>query len=132
MQNAECRMQNDQVEYMQENIALEKSFSFAVRIVNLYKHLTKNKQEFVLSKQLLRCGTSIGANVAEAQRGQSKADFTAKMSIALKEAYEAEYWIRLLYTTQYLKQMEYESLGKDIDEMISILMSICKTSNEKK
>ena len=117
---------------MQKNIAAEKSFSLAVRIVNLYKHLTKNEHEYVLAKQLLRCGTSIGANVAEAQRGQSKADFIAKMSIALKEAYETEYWIRLLYTTKYLKQKEYESLSKDTDEIISILMSICKTANERK
>ena len=76
---------------MKENITLEKSFDFAVRIVNLYKHMTSNKKEYVLSKQLLRSGTSIGANITEAQRGQSKADFTAKMSIALKEAYETDY-----------------------------------------
>ena len=76
---------------MSENIIVAKSLNFAVRIVNLYKHLTKNEQEYVMSKQLLRCGTSIGANVAEAQRGQSKADFHAKMSIALKEANETQY-----------------------------------------
>ena len=82
---------------MQNNVIVEKSFDFAVRIVNLCKHLRRNKKEFVLSKQVLRCGTSIGANVAEAQRGQSRADFAAKMNIALKEANETQYWLRLLF-----------------------------------
>ena len=76
---------------MDNNAIVEKSFEFAVRIVNLYKFLTKEQKEYVLSKQLLRCGTSIGANVSEAQRGQSKADFIAKMSIALKESNETQY-----------------------------------------
>ena len=117
---------------MKENITLEKSFDFAVRIVNLYKHMTSNKKEYVLSKQLLRSGTSIGANITEAQRGQSKADFTAKMSIALKEAYETDYWLRLLYKTEYINANEYESIDKDIKEIICLLMSICKTANIKK
>ncbi len=117
---------------MEKNISAEKSFHFAVRIVNLYKHLTQTKKEFVLSKQLLRCGTSIGANIAEAQRGQSKADFAAKMSIALKEANETEYWLRLMHKTGFLEKQEFESMHKDIIEMIAILMSICKTSNENK
>ena len=117
---------------MKENIALEKSFDFAVRIVNLYKHMTNNKKEYVLSKQLLRSGTSIGANITEAQRGQSKADFTAKMSIALKEAYETDYWLRLLYKTEYINTVEYESIDKDVKEIISLLMSICKTANNNK
>ena len=81
---------------MNENIVEQKSFAFAVRIVNLYKYLSQEQKEYTLSKQLLRSGTSIGANVAEAQRGQSKADFTAKMCIALKEANETDYWLRLL------------------------------------
>ena len=76
---------------MNENVSVEKRFNFAVRIVNLYKYLTQEQKEYVMSKQLLRCGTSIGANVSEAQRGQSIADFAAKMNIALKEANEAEY-----------------------------------------
>ena len=80
---------------MNENIIEIKSFDFAVRIVDLYKHLTKTKREFVMAKQLLRCGTSIGANVAEAEKGQSKADFNAKMNIAMKEANETYYWLRL-------------------------------------
>ena len=117
---------------MKENIALEKSFDFAVRIVNLYKHITSNKKEYVLSKQLLRSGTSVGANITEAQRGQSKADFTAKMSIALKEAYETEYWLRLLFKTEYLTASEYESIHKDVSELISLLISICKTASNNK
>ena len=117
---------------MKENIALEKSFDFAVRIVNLYKHITSNKKEYVLSKQLLCSGTSVGANITEAQRGQSKADFTAKMSIALKEAYETEYWLRLLFKTEYLNATEYESIHKDVTELISLLISICKTASNHK
>lgn len=109
------------------NIIVDKSFSFAVRIVNVYKHLTQLQKEYVMSKQLLRCGTSIGANIAEAQRGQSKADFRAKMSIALKEANETDYWIRLLYKTEYLNDTQYESLIADIQEILSILIAICKT-----
>ena len=116
---------------MKENICVEKSFEFAVRIVNLSKYLTSRKKEYVLSKQLLRAGTSIGANISEAQRGQSKADFTAKMAIALKEAYETEYWLRLLYRTKYLQEKEYNSIHSDICELISILISICKTASTK-
>ena len=117
---------------MQNNVSVEKSFAFSVRIVNVYKYLTKEKGEYVLAKQLVRCGTSIGANVAEAQRAQSKADFIAKMSISLKEAYEAEYWIRLFHKTDYLTKEEFESLEKDVLELISILISICKTAKENK
>ncbi len=126
-------MQNAKLgEAMEQNAIVEKSFSFAVRIVNLNKHLTQTKKEYTLSKQLLKSGTSIGANVAEAQRGQSKADFAAKMSIALKEAYETEYWLKLLYCTEYLTQREYESMDGEIKEIIYILMSICKSVNTKK
>ena len=117
---------------MSYNIIVEKSFEFAVRIVNLHKYLTREHKEFVLSKQLLRSGTSIGANVSEAQRGQSKADFTAKMSIALKEASESEYWIKLLYRTEYLSKEQYNSLNTDIQELIGLLMAICRTSNQTK
>ena len=116
---------------MKDNISIEKSFEFAVRVVNLCKYLKQEKKEYILSKQLLRSGTSIGANITEAQRGQSKADFAAKMNIALKEAYETEYWIRLLFRTEYLKLKEYESIHNEILELISILMSICKTANNK-
>ena len=117
---------------MSYNIIVEKSFEFAVRIVNLYKYLTREHKEFTLSKQLLRSGTSIGANVSEAQRGQSKADFTAKMSIALKGASESEYWIKLLYRTEYLSKEQFSSLNSDIQELIGLLMAICRTSNQTK
>ena len=119
-------------EIMESNIVLDKSFAFAVRVVNLYKYLTENKKEYIISKQLMRCGTSIGANATEAQRGQSKADFAAKMAIALKEAYEAEYWVRLLYHTEYISKNAFDSLEKDILDLISILMSICKTATHGK
>ena len=117
---------------MSYNVIVEKSFDFAVRIVNLRKYLTREHKEFVLSKQLLRSGTSIGANVSEAQRGQSKADFTAKMSIALKEASETEYWIKLLYRTEYLTKEQYVSLNADVQELIGLLMAICRTANQTK
>ena len=117
---------------MSTNVSVEKSFEFAVRIVNLYKYLTNEQKEYVLSKQLLRCGTSIGANVSEAQRGQSKADFISKMSIALKEANETLYWLKLLYKTDYLNKSQFTSLNNDITELISILTSICKTSSSNK
>ena len=117
---------------MGENVIVERSMDFAVRIVNLRKYLTKEHNEYVMSKQLLRCGTSIGANIAEAQRGQSKADFVAKMSIALKEANETEYWLKLLYRTQYLSKEQYESINKDIRELLGILVSICRTGSANK
>lgn len=115
---------------MNENVSLEKSFDFAVRIVNLYKYLSEEKREYVLSKQLLRSGTSIGANVSEAQRGQSKADFLAKMYIALKEANETHYWIKLLYKTEYINKVQYESINADINDLIGLLTAICKTTNQ--
>ena len=117
---------------MTGNAIVDKSLDFAVRIVNLCKYLRKDHGEYVLSKQLLRCGTSIGANVSEAQRGQSKADFSAKMSIALKEANETRYWLELLYRTEYLSKVQYDSICGDAEELVSILMSICKTSGKNK
>ena len=114
---------------MSINIIEIKSFDFAVRIVDLYKYLTKAKREFVMAKQLLRCGTSIGANVAEAQKGQSKADFNAKMNIAMKEANETYYWLRLLHRTGYLNDKEFTSIQKDIREILSIITAICKKTN---
>ncbi|MBQ5746400.1 MAG: four helix bundle protein [Clostridia bacterium] len=116
---------------MQENIIENKSFSFAIRIVNLYKYLINEKNEKILSKQLLRSGTSIGANISEAQRGQTLPDFASKMNIALKEANETLYWIKLLYHTDYITKKQFNSMHKDIDELISILISICKTTREK-
>ncbi len=105
-----------------------KSFDFSVRIVNLYRFLTEEKKEYVLSKQVLRSGTSIGANVSEGERGQSKADFYSKMSIALKEANETHYWLRLLYATDYINETQFLSLEKDVTEVIAMLTSICKTT----
>ena len=115
---------------MSKNIIEDKSFQFAVRIVNLYMYLTADKKEYVMSKQLLKCGTSIGANVAEAERGQSKADFYARLSIALKEAHETYYWLRLLKATEYLSNEEFVSMEKDIKEIIALLMAICKTTQQ--
>ena len=114
-----------------DSIIEKKSFDFAVRIVNLYRHLTADKKEFVLSKQLLRSGTSIGANVAEGERGQSKPDFNSKMNIALKEANETYYWLRLLHKTDFLTEKEFKSIESDIKEIIAILISICKKTNTK-
>ena len=110
-----------------KSILEEKSFNFAIRIVNLNKYLIDKKQEFVISKQLLRSGTSIGANISEAQFAQSKGDFGTKMHISLKEANETRYWIRLLTATNYLSNDESESLISDCNELISILSSTCKT-----
>ena len=110
------------------NIIEEKSFAFAVRIVHLHKYLNETKKEFVLSKQLLRSGTSIGANIAEAEQAQSAADFISKMSIALKEASETKYWIRLLASTSYLTEAESVSILNDCVELEKILVSIIKSS----
>ena len=112
-----------------DNIIETKSFDFAIRIVKLYKHLSEDKGERIISKQVLRSGTSIGANASEAQRGQTKPDFNAKMNVALKEANETYYWLRLLHSTDYLSDKEFESVEKDIREIIAILVSICKKTN---
>ncbi len=113
---------------MKENIILEKSFAFAVRVVKAYKYLVEEKKEFVLSKQFLRSGTSIGANVEEAIGGQSKPDFISKLSIAYKEARETKYWIRLFEATNYLDHSQAESLLKDVEELIKIIGKIQITS----
>ena len=104
-----------------------KSFRFAVRIVNLCKVLRSNRKEFILSNQLMRSGTSIGANISEAQQAQSRADFTSKLNIALKEATETEYWLRLLVATDYLNDSEFNSIVQDCDELNKILVSSIKT-----
>ena len=108
------------------NAIYDKSFLFAIRIVKLYRFLSESKKEFVLSKQLLRSGTSIGANVAEAEKAQSSADFFAKMNIALKEANEAKYWLRLLHATDYLTDRQFISLEADAKELTALLVAICK------
>ncbi len=115
------------------NIILDKSFKFAVRIVNLYRYLNKNR-EYILSKQLLKSGTSIGANVNEAQAGQSTSDFIAKLSIASKEARETKYWIELLIETGYLNKRDSytKSLLDENNELIKILTSIIKTTQENR
>ena len=117
---------------MKENPVKDKSFAFAVRIVNLYKHLLKKKNEFVLSKQLLRSGTAIGALVREAEQAESKADFIHKLSISLKEANETDYWIELLFQTDFLSENEYKTIKEDVEELIKLLVSIIKTSKSKK
>ena len=104
-----------------------KSFDFALRIIKLKKYLNSNR-EYDIAKQILRSGTSIGANVAEAKQAQSKADFITKMSVALKEASETDYWLSLLYRAGYLTETQYNSLAADCSELIRILTSIIKTS----
>ncbi len=108
----------------------EKAFCFAVRIVKLCQHLQNAKHEYVLSKQLLRSGTSIGANISEAQQGQSRADFVSKMSIALKETSETKYWLRLLHATDYLTEKEYLSISSDCIEIEKILTSIVRSAKQ--
>ena len=108
----------------------EKSFRFAVRIVNLCRYLQTERKEYALSKQLLRSGTSIGANIAESQQAQSRADFVNKLNIALKEAYETNYWLRLMFETQYLNTQEFESIVADCKELEKLLIAIVKTSQE--
>ena len=114
------------------NQILEKSKEFAIRVVNLYKYVTANRSEYVLSKQLLRSGTSIGANVRESVYAQSRADFNAKMYIALKEANETAYWLELLAETEYLTPAQAKSMLDDCRELIKILSSITKTTKERK
>jgi four helix bundle protein len=113
---------------MKDNIIQTKSFAFAIRIVNAYKYLQDEKKAFVLSKQMLRSGTSIGANVEEAVGGQSKKDFIPKNSIAYKEARETIYWIKLLKETLFLDEKQADSLISDADELCKILASILGTS----
>ena len=112
------------------NVIKEKSFLFAIEIVSIYKVLAERK-EFVLSKQVLRSGTSIGANVRESEHAQSKADFIHKLSISLKEANETEYWLDLLYETKYITQIEFENLKPKIIELLKLLTSIINTSKSK-
>lgn len=113
-----------------ENLILEKSKAFAVRIINLYKYLYSDKKESVLSKQLLRSGTSIGSNCREASRAQSRADFISKLNIALKEADETAYWLELLKETDYINDKQFESIYNDNEELIKLLVSIIKTSKQ--
>lgn len=113
-----------------ENIIAVKSYAFAIRIVKLYKHLSVEKKEFVLSKQLLRSGTSVGALIREAEHAQSTPDFLNKMNIALKEANETEYWLMLLKDTEYINEKEFSSLINDSSEILKLLISIVKSTKQ--
>ena len=104
----------------------EKTLDFAVRIVNFYKYLCEEKKEFVMSKQILRSGTSIGANVRESKNAQTDPDYLTKMNIALKEADETQYWLELLYKSEIISESEYNSLNEDVKEIIARLVSIVK------
>ena len=117
---------------MKENLLIDKSIAFAARIVKLNQHLTKNKKETVISKQIIRSGTSIGANINEANYGQSKADFVSKMHIALKETAETEYWLRLLILSEYISEKEGESLLTDCLEIKRILVATINTAKNNK
>ena len=113
-----------------DNLVYNKAFGFALEIIKTYKYLTEHKKEFILSKQLLRSGTSIGANIREGVDGQSKKDFISKLSISLKEANETEYWLELLIESDYLDKEEGTQLINDVKEIIKILSSIIKTTKE--
>ena len=112
------------------SIIKDKSRDFAIRIIKLYSFLRKEKQKYILSKQLLRSGTSIGANINEALCGISKRDFLAKIYISYKEAAECKYWLDLLYTTEFLNKKEFVSIDKDCEELLRILSSITKTTKK--
>jgi four helix bundle protein len=115
---------------MSNSVIKDKSFAFAVRVVNLYKHIIEVKKEFVLSKQLLRSGTSIGANVREALNAESKADFIHKLEISQKEADETCYWLELLKETKYITESEFSSIHTDAIELLKIIRSIIITTKQ--
>ena len=114
-----------------ENNIYDISKAFAIRIVNLYRYLTEDKREFIMSKQLFRSGTSIGANVFEGKNAQSRPDFTTKMNIALKEATESCYWIDLLHDTHYISDAEYSSIFDDCSKIIAVLTKIVKATKKE-
>ncbi len=113
------------------SIVYQRAYQLAIRVVKAYKYLTEEKREFVMSKQFLRCGTSIGANIAEANGAISQADFSAKISIAYKECLEAKYWLSLLKDIDFITEKAFDSLYKDIDEVSGMLFSIVKTTRIK-
>jgi four helix bundle protein len=117
---------------MKENVIKDKSFTFALRVVKLAKYLQSDKKEYVLSRQVLRSGTAIGALVREAEHAESKADFIHKMNIALKEANETQYWLELLYQSEYICSMNFESIRIDNEELLKLLAAIVKTSKGTK
>jgi len=110
----------------------QKSIAFSVRIIRLYQHLRKEKHEFVMAKQVLRSGTSVGANISESIRAQSSADFSSKLNIALKEAEETHYWLLLLMETDYISEKQFSSLDQDCEELIRLLTAITKTLSKEK
>ena len=114
-----------------ENILHEKSLKFAVRIVRFYQYLCEDKKEYVLSKQILRSGTSIGANIRESKNAQSDADFICKLHISLKEADETQYWLELLKMSEIISDESYDSLNKDVSELIALLTTIIKSMKAK-
>ena len=111
-----------------ENVIANKSYAFALRMIRLYQFLSEQTKEYVLSKQLLRSGTAIGAMVKESEHAQSKADFLNKMNVALKEANETEYWLMLLKDTQYINENEFDSINADCTEILRLLISIVKST----
>lgn len=115
---------------MKKNLIQEKSYAFALRVVILYKYLCESKKEYVLSKQMLRAGTSIGANVEEAIGGQSRKDFISKLGIAYKEARETNYWLRILVDSKYLREQDVQDIIKDCDEILRIIGSIQRTTKQ--
>ena len=120
-------MENTEIK---RNIIRDKSFDFSVRIINLFKLLTSERKELVLSKQLLRSATSIGANIEEGIAAFSKKEFVVKLQISYKEAFEAYYWIKLLYKTEFINEAEFKSLEKDVEEIIKLLTTILKSTKQ--
>ncbi|MDR0693936.1 MAG: four helix bundle protein [Prevotellaceae bacterium] len=114
-----------------ENVLRNKSYQFALRMIKLFRYMCEKHKEYILSKQILRSGTAIGALVREAEHAQSKADFLNKMNIALKEANETEYWLSLLKDSDFLSEKEYNSIYENIDELLRLLVSIVKTTKTR-
>ena len=129
IENWELRIENWELR-MKENVIKNKSFAFALRIVKAYQYLTEQKKEYVLSKQMLRSGTAVGALVRESEQAESNADFVHKLAIALKEANETEYWIELLAQSNYLEENVAISLNSDLTEILKLLTAIIKTTKQ--
>jgi four helix bundle protein len=115
----------------ERSLLLDKSEAFSGRILKMYKYLSSDKNELIISKQILRSGTSIGANISESRNAQSNADFINKLNIALKEADETLYWIKILHNGEYINEKEYESIYNDADELVKLLVSSIKTLKQK-
>jgi four helix bundle protein len=126
MDSGQLKMENEKT--AKPNVVRGKSFAFALRVVKLSKYLQEERREFVLSRQVLRSGTAIGALVREAEHAQSKADFINKMSVGLKEANETDYWLDLLHQSDYITQESYDSIHPDVQELIKLLVAIVKTT----